>query len=235
MKKIVFDIETAGENFDEMDEVTQKALSGWIDRFASDEKDKERLLGDLKKGTAFSPFTGEIVAIGVFDVDSEKGAVYYQSSQKEEELEQDGIKLKPMSEKEMLENFWRIVEHAREFVSFNGRGFDVPFLMIRSAKHRIRPTKNLISNRYLNNQLKEAIHVDLMDQLTFYGAVRRNPNLHLVCRLLGIASPKEDGLTGDKVTEFFKAGRCREIAEYNARDLKSTAAVYSYWNKYLRM
>ncbi|MDA3815621.1 MAG: ribonuclease H-like domain-containing protein [Patescibacteria group bacterium] len=234
MKKIVFDIETAGENFDEMDEVTQKALSKWIDRVASDEKEKGKLLKDLKNGTGFSPFTGEVVAIGVLDIDSKKGAVYYQNLQNQEESEKDGVKLKPMTEKEMLENFWRIAEHAEEFISFNGRGFDVPFLMIRSAKYGIRPTKNLMSNRYLNNQFDGAKHIDLMDQLTFYGAVRRNPNLHMVCRLLGVPSPKEEGVTGDNVTELFQEGKCLEIAEYNVRDLKSTATVYDYWNKYLR-
>ncbi len=235
MKKIVFDIETAGEDFNEMDEVTQSALSKWIDRVASDDKERQKLLNELKGGMGFSPFTGEIVAIGVFDVDTEKGAVYYQDSQNKEESEKDGVKLKPMNEKEMLENFWRIVDHGKEFISYNGRGFDVPFLMIRSAKYGIKPTKNLMSNRYLNSQFEGAKHVDLMDQLTFYGAVRRNPNLHIACRLFGIPSPKEEGVTGDKVTELFNAGRCQEIAEYNARDLKSTAEVYDYWNKYLRI
>lgn len=235
MKKIVFDIETAGENFDEMDEVTQKSLSHWIERVASNESEKEKLLSDLKNGMGFSPFTGEIVAIGVLDVDTEKGAVYYQNLQSEEESEQNGVKLKPMTEKEMLEKFWRIVDHAEEFVSYNGRGFDVPFLMIRSAMHKIKPTKNLMSNRYLNSQFTGARHVDLMDQLTFYGAVRRNPNLHIACRLFGIPSPKEEGVTGEDVTKLFREGRCREIAEYNARDLKSTAKIYDYWNRYLRM
>ena len=237
MKRIIFDIETAGENFDEMDEMTQKSLSQWIPRFASDEKEQSRLLNDMKNGMGFSPFTGEIVAIGVFDIDNEKGAVYYQCAEndRKEELEKDGLILKPMTEREMLENFWRIAERIEEFVSYNGRSFDVPFLMIRSAKYGIKPTKNLMSNRYLNNQFKGAKHIDLMDQLTFYGAVRRNPSLHMACRLFGISSPKNDGITGEDVTRLFKEGRSREIAEYNIRDLKATARVYDFWNRFLRM
>lgn len=234
MKKIIFDIETVGEDFDSMDEVTQKALTGWIEKTAFNEAEKQKMMTDIKDGLGFSPFTGEIVAIGVLDADKKDGAVYFQGKEGMEDWEKDGIKFRPMSEKEILENFWRIAEHSEEFISYNGRGFDVPFIMIRSAKHQVKPTKNLMSNRYLNSQFVGAKHIDLMDQLTFYGAVRKNPNLHIACRLFGVKSPKEDGVTGDDVAKLFREGKNKEIAEYNVRDLHSTLGVYEYWDKYLR-
>jgi len=236
MKKIVFDIETVGEKFEEMDTVTQQVLTHWIKREAKDEKEYQKLLNDLKQGLGFSPLTGEIVAIGVLEHGTGQGAVYYQAplSSQEKEWEKQGIKFKPMKEKEMLEKFWEVAEHAEEFISFNGRGFDVPFLMIRSAIHHIRPSKDLLSNRYLSSQKFGAKHIDLMDQLTFYGATWKRPNLHLACRAFDIRSPKAEGVTGDDVAKLFQEKKYAEIAYYNLRDLRSTAKLYDYWEKFLK-
>ena len=237
MKKIVFDIETAGEDFEKMDDFTKEFLEKKvIARHGEDDKEllkkeKEKMKDEL----VFSPLTGQIVAVGVMDVDSKQGAVYYQNNgESNEEIEEDGIKLKPMSEKEILENFWRVAEQADEFISFNGRGFDVPYLMIRSAIHKIRPGKNLAANRYLNLQPRGAKHVDLMDQLNFYGATWGKINLHLACRAFNIPTPKDQGVEGDDVTRLFAEGKYLDIAKYNARDLFSTAELYKYWDKYLR-
>jgi hypothetical protein len=235
MGKLIFDIETSGDNFDSLDEITQDVLTHWIKREKEEGESYEKALADLKGGLGFSPLTGEIVAIGIMDADTGKGGVYFQAPESDlEETEIDGIKIKPMTEKEMLEKFWEVARHYNEFVSFNGRGFDVPFLMVRSAIHGIRPSKDLMSNRYLNSQKFDARHVDLLDQLTFYGSVRRKGGLHLWCRAFGIKSPKEEGVTGDDVGRLFQEKKFKEIAEYNVGDLKATQKLFEYWEKYLR-
>ncbi len=235
MAKLIFDIETIGENFDELDDVTQESLGRWIKKESSNESDYSEALKELKDGLGFSPLTGEIVAIGVLDYEKDKGVVCYQSpGTKESESEEKGIRFRPMTEKEMLENFWDGAKNYQEFVSFNGRGFDVPFLMVRSAIHGIRPSKDLMSNRYLNIQKFEAKHIDLLDQLSFYGAVRRKGNLHLWSRAFGITSPKAQGVTGDDVGRLFKDGKFLDIARYNVGDLRATKALYEYWEKYLK-
>ena len=151
MPKIVFDIETAGEDFDQMDEVTQNLFRKKAEANTDSAEELARELRRIKKETVFSPLTAQIVAVGVLDVETEKGAVYYQNLDSSEEENEKGIKLKPLNEKEILESFWRVAESVDTFISFNGRGFDVPFLMIRSAVHHIRPSKNLLSHRYLNS------------------------------------------------------------------------------------
>ena len=90
----------------------------------------------------------------------------------------------------MLEKFWEISRQYDEFISFNGRSFDVPFMMLRSAINKIRPSKNLMGNRYLDRQRDDSLHIDLFDQLNFQGAVRRRDSLHLYTRAFGIESPK---------------------------------------------
>lgn len=238
MAKLVFDIETAGEDFDELDEVTKEVLTRSVKYdYVENSEEYKKALEKVKHDTVFSPLTSQVVAIGMLDYEKDKGAVYFQApSGGIEKFEEGGIEFRPASEKEMLEGFWRGAENYNEFISFNGRGFDVPFLMIRSAIHGIRPTKDLMSTRYLYNQKYGPVHVDLQDQLTFYGAIwRKGMSLHMFTRAFGIKSPKEGGVTGDNVTELFRDGKYKDIARYNVRDLYATKELYDYWDKYLRV
>jgi len=235
MSKLVFDIETIGEDFDALDEVTRQALTSWIKRQAQSQEETDKLLSEVKAGLGFSPLTGQIVAIGVFDVEKDKGAVYFQAPEAEiPDSEEDNIKFRILQEKEMLQQFWNLAQKYDEFVSFNGRTFDVPFLLIRSAIHGIRPTKNLMANRYLSSQPKNAKHIDLLDQLTFYGAVRRRGSLHLFARAFGIESPKVDGITGDQVGQLFKEKRFLDIAKYNVGDLIATKKLFEKWERFIK-
>jgi 3'-5' exonuclease len=235
MNKLVFDIETVGENFDKMDKVTQENLTKWIKKEAADEKEYEKLLADLKDGLGLSPLTGQIVAIGVLDVDQDKGVVYFQSLEQElAEFEQGKFKFKPMTEKEMLENFWEGALQYQEFISFNGRGFDVPFLVARSAVNKVKISKDLMSNRYVSSQRFGSAHIDLLDQLSFFGATSRK-SLHLWCRALGIESPKNKGVDGSSVATLFEEKKYIDIAKYNSDDLTATKKLYEAWNEYMRI
>ena len=231
---LVFDIETVGEEWDELDEATQSALTRWIKRESKSEEEYKVALADTQLGLGLSPLTGSIVAIGVYDTEKEKGAVYFSAPGAGlEETEEGGIKYKPMEEKEMLESFWAGAKEYDEFVTYNGRGFDAPFLALRSVVHRVRPTKDLLSNRYVSMQ-RGAAHIDLQDQLTFYGAWNKKPSLHLFCRAFGIESPKASGTTGDDVALLYAEKKYLQIAKYNAGDLRATAALYERWKETLR-
>ena len=231
---LVFDIETVGESWDSLDTATQDNLSRWIRETARDDEEHGQEMKSLKEGLGLSPLTGAIVAIGVYDTEKEKGAVYFSApSKKVKDSEEDGIKYRAMEEKEMLEQFWQGAKSYKEFVSFNGRAFDAPFLAIRSMVHSVKPTKDLLEGRYLYQQ-RNATHIDLMDQLTFYGAARFKKSLHLFCRALGIESPKASGTTGDDVAALYKDKKYLELARYNAGDLIATAALYKRWQETFR-
>jgi uncharacterized protein YprB with RNaseH-like and TPR domain len=135
----------------------------------------------------------------------------------------------------MLAHFWQGALSYREFISFNGRSFDVPFIMVRSAVNKIKPTINLMSNRYLGSQRSNAKHIDLLDQLSFYGAVRRKGSLHLYCQAFGIKSPKAAGITGDDVARLFAEKKYKEIAEYNSWDLIATWELHKIWEEYFKI
>ncbi len=239
MARIVFDIETIGEDFEKIDKQTQQMIESKAGRKVEDKKDKKELKESLDNEIdqfGLSPLTGKIVSIGMLDADTKKGAVYFQSPDVDvEDFEEDGVKYKAMSEKEIIKGFWEIAKHADEFISFNGRSFDMPYVLVRGAIHEVRPTKELMASRYLNMQKFNAKHIDLLDQLTFYGSVWQNKgSLHMWLRAFGIKSPNEDVVCGGDVGKLFADKKYLEIAQYNARDLYSIRDLYEYWDKYLR-
>ncbi len=233
MARLVFDIETVGEEFAGMDETTRDSLTKRARKEAADEKEFNEMVGELESGFALSPLTAEIVAIGVLDADSMKGAVYFQAPGEDiGESEENGIKLVPLDEAGMLSRFWELSRSASEFIGFNSRGFDAPFMMVRSAIKGIHPSIDLMSDRYGRFGVK---HTDLYDQLSFYGASRfAHSSLHMWCRAFGIKSPKEDGVKGDDVSALFREKKYLDIAKYNMGDIIATKNLYDYWAKYLR-
>lgn len=233
--KLIFDIETIGVDFDALDKTTQDALTHWIKKESSSETEYQEALKDLKNGLGFSPLTGEIAVIGVYDYAKDQGVIYYQApGEQNEEFTEDNFKFKQMTEKEMLESFWQGAKNYFQFVSFNGRVFDVPFMMTRSAIHGVKPTKNLMEGRYLYQQ-KTCQHIDLQDQLTFYGTTRKKGSLHLWSNAFRIKSPKASGVTGDDVGRLFKEKKYLDIARYNVGDLIATKELYNKWNDYFNI
>lgn len=226
MPRLIFDIETVGTDFDSLDDKSREYLLAYAD---SPEKETE-----VREGLSFSPLTGEIVAIGILNPDTGKGAVHFQSpGSKLDKTEEKDVQYVPHSgknpEKEVLEEFWEVIRYYNQFITFNGRGFDCPYLMIRSAIHKIKPPKNLMPYRYGEE------HTDLFDRLSFFGAVRRRMNLHLWCRAFDIESPKSKGITGDDVGRLFKEKKFLDIARYCADDLRATRKLFEYWEKYINV
>jgi predicted PolB exonuclease-like 3'-5' exonuclease len=219
MSKVVFDVEAAGD-FENLDKETQD----YFLKYAKDEKEIE----EVKKNVNFWPFTGQIVAISLFNPESDKGKVFFQApNEKIENFSEDGIDFEASNEKKILEKFWQNIKNYHQFITFNGRGFDCPYLMLRSAVLEVRPTRNLMPPRYSAD-----FHIDLLDQLTFYGAFRKF-TLDFYCKSLGIQSSKANGLSGEKVGQFFKEGRYLEIARYCLEDTRSTAELYRRWLEYI--
>jgi 3'-5' exonuclease len=146
MPRLVFDIETVGEDFDKMDKTTQEVLTRWIKKESESEEEYQVALEELKEGLGLSAVVGQIVVIGALNPETEKGVVYYQAPGREiKDFEEEGITYRRVGEKEMLSEFWKTAGSYDEFISFNGRSFDAPFLMARSAINEIRPTKDLMS------------------------------------------------------------------------------------------
>lgn len=240
---IVLDIETSPMPWDTFDDVQHEYLL----RGAQSDEDKERKRSEM----ALAPFTGMIVCVGfihlrrneqgVFDV-VKKVCLMRDADNAEEIVKEDttDIAVVRTSEARMLQHFWTYLQQQQEqsrlhFVTFNGRGFDMPFLMLRSAALRVRPSVNLMSGTrfsYRDN------HTDLLDELTFFapqqnGATRRF-NLDFYTKSFGISSPKSEGVDGSKVAKMYEQREYVSIAEYCMRDIEATWELYHFWRELLK-
>jgi 3'-5' exonuclease len=222
MSHIVLDIETLGFPIESFDETQQKYLL----KFAETDSDRIETIQKL----SLYPTTAQIIAIGMLNPETNHGKILFQSDEPLDYYsDNEFIHFKSGTEKEIIEQFWLDIGHYDQFVTFNGRAFDCPFLMLRSAILQVLPTRNLMPYRY-----DASIHCDLLEQFTFYGALRKF-NLDFYCKSFGVESPKMHGVTGLDMKQLTEEKRFREIAEYNLRDLQATAELSRRWEKYLSL
>jgi hypothetical protein len=222
MTSVVFDIETLGFPLESFDSVQQEYLL----KFADTQEKREI---EIQK-FSLSPLTARVIAIAMLNPASMSGKVFYQSDENETYTSEDGkVEFVSGDEQEVIQKFWDNVKHYDRIVTFNGRAFDNPFLLIRSAIIGIRPTRNLMPYRYDSKE-----HCDLLEQLAFYGAVRKY-NLDFYCKVFGIKSPKSEGITGLDLGVLFHEKKFRKIAEYCLGDVIATAQLYMRWNEFLNI
>ncbi|HTY38640.1 MAG TPA: ribonuclease H-like domain-containing protein [Bacteroidota bacterium] len=221
MARVVIDIETLGYPFESFDEVRRDYLL----KFAENDAEREEAIQKL----SLYPTTARIIAIGMLNPDSNRGKVIYQSDADSDSVSEDGgTQFISCPEEEMLIEFWNDITRYDQFITFNGRGFDCPFLLLRSTILNVKPSRNLMPYRYDAN-----VHCDLLDQLTFYGATRKF-SLDFYCKSFGIESPKSHGITGLDLGGLFEEKRYREIAEYCLGDVRATAELFRRWEQNLK-
>ncbi len=227
MKELIFDIETVGYPIESFDEFQQEYLL----RFANLEETEEKRQQKAEEAIRYlnlSALTAQVVAIGLYDLNISKGLVLFQSENKEHyKSENQEFTFHSGDEKYILQKFWEIASKYDRFITFNGRSFDAPFLLLRSAILRIKPTKNLLAGRF-----DSKTHCDLLEQFTFYGLTRKY-NLDFYCKVFGVESSKRGDVTGYNINEIFNQKRFKEIAEYCSKDLLATKELYLIYKNYL--
>lgn len=222
--KIFFDIETIGNDFDSFDLKTQEYLL----RYAEDEKSIQK----EKESLGLFPLTGEIIAASLYSPDKNKGIVYYRNenpnNSKKDILVEGEWSFSPVkNESELLKKFWSAIKPTKQVVSFNGRAFDAPFVLVRSAVNRIKPSIDLMPARFND------FHLDMMEQLTFFGAVKKRFSLEMWCKAFGIPNPKEE-IDGNMVNGLFKSKKYLDIAKYCKGDSIAVYNLYKIWKEFMQ-
>jgi predicted PolB exonuclease-like 3'-5' exonuclease len=136
-------------------------------------------------------------------------------------------------EKELIENFLNFINSKNpKLVSFNGRVFDIPMLLVRAMKYSLSvPAYFETDNRALNKskwdnyryRYSDRFHVDLMDHIGEFGAVR-GLKLDLLCSMMGI--PGKYDVSGDQVLELYYKDELQKINEYCQSDVLNTYWLY---------
>jgi uncharacterized protein YprB with RNaseH-like and TPR domain len=228
--QLVFDIETVGFDFESLADSQKEYLLRYAER-ETDEKLKKQKIDEAIRYLSLYPFTAKVIAIGMYHTEMEKALVLYESEKGEKNVVSDDehVVYKALTEDEMLKTFWEYASKVKKFISFNGRNFDIPFLMLRSALRKIKPTVNFLGSRFDTSK-----HIDLLEQFTFYGLIKKF-NLDFYCHSFGIESPKSKGISGMEVKQLYEAGRIKEIAVYCGEDIRATYELYKIWDEYLNI
>jgi hypothetical protein len=235
MAKLVFDIETSALPLESFDEVQQEYLLRETQKI-EDEAARGVRREEILRQFNLWPFTAQVVCIAMLNAETLRGKVLFTAEDYQEQSAEGGpVEFAPCADEiELLNSFWDLARHYEEVVTFNGRGFDVPFLYLRSAILNVPISKkNWLGYRYATEP-----HCDLAEQLTFYGVSGRDGaarkfNLDFYCKAFGIDSPKSHGVTGMDVNTLLAEGKFREIAEYCLRDVRATVELYRVWKERL--
>ncbi|MBL8841360.1 MAG: ribonuclease H-like domain-containing protein [Planctomycetes bacterium] len=213
---VAFDIEVVGHDWSELDEATRGYL---LERARKKGETAEEAAGKL----ALTLGLGKVVAIALWNLDEQRGAVLLEGPPTGWAAwpgRSDGAWLFRGDEKQLLEAFWERVRGYGRLVTFAGRMYDGPVLMVRSALHGVAPSRHLAARDF---QMRH--HCDLAELFTFQGAVRDHYKLDYWCRRFGIESPKST-LDGSQVDRAYKAGEIEKIGDYCLRDARATALLY---------
>ena len=179
-----------------------------------DEKEKQKAIDNL----ALNPFTSELVCIGIKKTKNREHSKGYllMNSDKDVKLENENYKYIKLPEVKILEKFWNYIRKTQfnKFITFNGGGFDFPYMMIRSAYLGIP-----IEPIQLSPDWKvEEFHIDLMRQLRFNqyggndGPIMTRTLDYYTKRFLNKTS--KSNVKAIMVSQLYKEGKIKEIADY---------------------
>src|SRR5690606_4007246 len=123
----------------------------------------------------------------------------------------------PGEERALLEAFWndvaRFGDRKITWITFNGKRFDVEFLLTRTLYHGLFPTRADLLDQY---PYSFTPHCDLMTVWR-----RSAMRLEAVCELLGVESPKQ-GMDGSRVCHAVADGRVDDVRRYCEADVMAT-------------
>lgn len=199
MKRMCLDIETIPADGDKID--TLKKL--WEEIKKKNVANGKKIENDFEtffRNTSFQGEFGRILCIS-YAIDDEK------------------VECLVGDEKTMLKDFWEMARDVNQFIGHNIMEFDLRFIYKRSIIHGVKPSRDLSFARYRSEPI-----YDTMKEWDKWAAA--GVSLHRLTTALGVTSPKEEGIDGSKVYDYYLAGKVDEIVEYCKRDVAATRAVY---------
>ncbi|PAF50585.1 3'-5' exonuclease [Helicobacter sp. 13S00477-4] len=142
-------------------------------------------------------------------------------------------------EENLILDFLKFVNKSQpKLVSFNGRGFDLPTIMLRAMRYNLsanayyeqdNPTFNKSKWENYRQRFSERFHTDLLDSLGHFGMVRQL-KLDSICSMLNI--PGKYDMSGDLVYKIYydekmdSDTKMTKIDEYCQSDVLNTYWVY---------
>lgn len=113
----------------------------------------------------------------------------------------------------------------RTCVTFNGRSFDLPVLILQAQATR-NFSLGALTAAASEPRFVSARHYDLADKFSNYGSAR-GASLAMLCEVLGLAAKVT--AHGNEVGQLYDEGEIEKIEEYCSGDVCSTALLAAHW------
>ncbi len=129
------------------------------------------------------------------------------------------------SEKEMISNFFAFIEKFEpKLVSFNGKNYDMPLLVLRALKYNIKACNYLDtqSDKWNNykTRFSELKHCDLFES---FGSTK-GLKLDTICAMADLPGKYE--VHGDEVMKLYYENSLEKIHEYCESDVLNTYMLF---------
>jgi predicted PolB exonuclease-like 3'-5' exonuclease len=121
-------------------------------------------------------------------------------------------------ERAILDELARIMEERPILVTYNGRGFDLPVIALRSLCHAM-PMGWYYRDRNVRYRYSDDGHFDLCDWLADHGAARAG-KLDALARMIGL--PGKLGIDGSQVEPLWTEGKHGAVEDYCLSDVVQT-------------
>ncbi|MBS3150543.1 ribonuclease H-like domain-containing protein [Candidatus Woesearchaeota archaeon] len=124
-------------------------------------------------------------------------------------------------ENDILGKFWNIAREYKTFITHNGYGFDIPFIVVRSAINKIKFSSIIQMNKF---NMANSNH---FDTLLFFNqnGVFTSTRLDVIARTLGI-DVGENRFDGREVERLYREGKMDAIIKHCREDVEITEKVY---------
>lgn len=178
-------------------------------------KQKDELISKFP----LNPLTGKIILIGLLT----NKQLYEEWGEPTHQYKGEKFWLRQIDdfENNMLNGFWTILhKHAlndgSHLITFNGKQFDLPFILHRSAILNIHPPSRIVMDKLLN-KYNNSVHVDLYNWFGSGSQVEW-------CYRMGITNSLERD--GGKIPNWYEQGQMDLIKQKNSIDLFQMAEQY---------
>jgi len=208
---LIIDIETAPITS------LKKTMEPFLQLIPDTVKDADQKRSAVLEKAGLCPVSARIISIGVMQV--RNFGTEHQECLTDVFIGKD--------EKKLLQQFADLFKLTLGWwmITFNGRGFDFPFLMFRSALHGIP----LVLPAGLYNGRDN--HIDMFVHLNDIGML---DNLYDKFKWVGLAKwqayfgmpIKPDVAKDGTLAEWFRKGNYSGIADYNAKDVEDTFKIF---------
>ena len=128
--------------------------------------------------------------------------------------------------RQMVEQFWsglaKVKEKYKErvkLVSFNGRGFDLPLLELAAFRYGCAARDYFLDRKRFNGG-----HIDVMDWMSNFGALRMSGGLNVLAKLLG--KPGKMTMSGERVYQMYLEEKIEQINDYCMFDTLDTYFIF---------